>query len=614
MARRLFNSRERTALFLAADGRSEMSGEPLGSDFHADHIYPFCAGGETDVINGQVLTPKENLAKSSGNLVLRNWQKIFLAKWQASGVDFLLAALPGCGKTIAALSAAKRFLDRYPAGRILIVCPSRNLQEQWRDEAGRDPFRIHITTKEFVGHWKSGFSGLAITYQTVANNHLVFRRLTSNLANPTLVIFDEIHHAGDDLSWGDAIRSAFENAKQRLLLSGTPFRTDGAPIPFVRYDDDGQSIANARYDYPDAIKDGVLRVVAFHHHDGDVKYLDNAGNVVVGLVNSQVAEDDAKAHLGMLISGDGQFARSLLEKANKQLCLHRRKMPNAGGLVLCRDTYHAQEIARVLTDVTGVAPDVVVSDDEIANSNVKSFRDSDRPWIVAVRQVSEGVDIRRLMVLCYLTNTVTELFFRQAIGRIVRNMKTKFDQQADCFIPDDPRLTAMALAIDQFQVQAKREIKEETDDQDQEREIGERSASTRTLLETSEANPVGVTIDGRAFDLTEIAEIRDAAEETGISEIQAARLFERWNARACKAASNGPYEMPIKTQPREMSLEETSDYLRREINKKCNQFAAQNGVEPQAVHTRYFRIDNTKQADMNVSQLKRKLQWINSQR
>ena len=44
--------------------------------------------------------------------------------------------------------------------------------------------------------------------------------------------------------------------------------------------------------------------------------------------------------------------------------------------------------------------------------------ESDDPWIVAVRMVSEGVDIPRLAGGVYATNTLTDLFFRQAVGRL----------------------------------------------------------------------------------------------------------------------------------------------------------------------------------------------------
>jgi superfamily II DNA or RNA helicase len=40
------------------------------------------------------------------------------------------------------------------------------------------------------------------------------------------VILDEIHHAGDERAWGESLLVAFEHARRRLALSGTPFRSD----------------------------------------------------------------------------------------------------------------------------------------------------------------------------------------------------------------------------------------------------------------------------------------------------------------------------------------------------------------------------------------------------
>ena len=64
--------------------------------------------------------------------------------------------------------------------------------------------------------------------------------------------------------------------------------------------------------------------------------------------------------------------------------------------------------------------DVVVSDDPTASKKIAEFAQNDRPWLVAVRMVSEGVDIPRLRVGVFATTTSTELFFRQAVGRFVR--------------------------------------------------------------------------------------------------------------------------------------------------------------------------------------------------
>ena len=73
-----------------------------------------------------------------------------------------------------------------------------------------------------------------VTYAQVGAAPAVHRRRTMN--RRTLVILDEIHHAGDSRSWGDGVREAFEPAVRRLVLTGTPFRSDENPIPFVRYE------------------------------------------------------------------------------------------------------------------------------------------------------------------------------------------------------------------------------------------------------------------------------------------------------------------------------------------------------------------------------------------
>ena len=72
-----------------------------------------------------------------------------------------------------------------------------------------------------------------MTYAGVAVNPLAMRIRTERFK--TLVILDEVHHAGDALSWGEGVREAFEPATRRLALTGTPFRSDVNPIPFVTY-------------------------------------------------------------------------------------------------------------------------------------------------------------------------------------------------------------------------------------------------------------------------------------------------------------------------------------------------------------------------------------------
>lgn len=602
---RNFRGKARNAVYLAADGKSDMSGRDLGSCFHADHIVPFAAGGATDVANGQALTPRENLMKGSRHVPQRAWQKEFIRKWTGTTADFLLSALPGAGKTIAALLAAKQFREEYPAGKIVVVVPSINLRDQWTSEAWHG-FDISLQSKEFRGSLKSDHDGAVATYQTVAGDKMVFRAVVSR--QPTLVIFDEVHHAGDERSWGEAIKFAFENGTRRLCLSGTPFRTDGSPVPFLRYDADGYCIPDMLYDYPTAVKDGVVRVVSFHHNAGEVEYLLN-GDRVVGAVNQDVPEEEAKQHLRKLLAYEGDFARTLLAKAHEKLIEVRRFTPNAGGLVLCVDSAHALGIAGLLQSITGQRPDVVLSDDDKANSSVGSYRDSGRPWIVAVRQVSEGVDIKRLMILCYLTNTVTELFFRQAIGRIVRNMGTEFDGEAYCYLPDDPRLIGMAKRIIESQMVALREMEDEAED----RERDDRDTTdgpTVTVLGTSEAVSRGVIIAGTAYSTGEAELICAAAKDAGISQEKAAitlRAFMRLGV-----VPGHRQHAPETTRAPSVPPEQLADELRGTIKAKVNRLAKLTDRPHKVIHSDYMQRVSRPQREMTIQQLRDKIQWLDA--
>src|SRR5690606_17165940 len=95
----------------------------------------------------------------------------------------------------------------------------------------------------------------------------------------------------------------------------------------------------------------------------------------------------------------------------------------------------------------GVTATLALSDDPTASARIEHFAEGTQPWIVAVRMVSEGVDIPRLRVGVFATNTTTELFFRQAVGRLVRWTRGMRHQKAFFFIPDDPRLRAYAANL-----------------------------------------------------------------------------------------------------------------------------------------------------------------------
>ena len=381
-------------------------------------------------------------------IVFRPWQRAAFELFRSTpGPDFLAVATPGAGKTTFALACARATLadENRP---LIVVAPTSHLKVQWSRAAHRMGLQLDPDWSPGEGLARD-VHGLVTTYQQLAMGEAATK--LAGLSVNGFVILDEIHHAGHDKAWGNGVRMSFGHAHKRLALSGTPFRSDAVPIPFVRYDavaDGDLAHADYTYGYADALRDGgVVRPVYFPRVDGEMEWTTAAGDVVSANFQDELTQDQMSMRLRTALSLDGEWMPAVISRANEQLRAIRAEHPDAGGLVIATDQEHAVAIARLLRDRFGVPADVVVSDDPTASSTIAEFTANDRPWLVSVRMVSEGVDIPRLRVGVFATTTSTELFFRQAVGRFVRWQSNRARQKAYVYIPDDPRLRAHAFAI-----------------------------------------------------------------------------------------------------------------------------------------------------------------------
>ena len=136
----------------------------------------------------------------------------------------------------------------------------------------------------------------------------------------------------------------------------------------------------------------------------------------------------------------------MLRAADQRLTQVRRAIPDAGGLVIATDQTVARAYAKILTGITGKRPTVILSDDARAGGRIEEFAAGQDRWMVAVRMVSEGVDVPRLAVGVYATSTSTPLFFAQAVGRFVRSRRR--GEVATVFLPTVPILLAHAATLE----------------------------------------------------------------------------------------------------------------------------------------------------------------------
>ncbi|QOR72625.1 DEAD/DEAH box helicase [Ruania alkalisoli] len=376
---------------------------------------------------------------------LRAWQAAALESYlERNPRDFLAVATPGAGKTTFALRVATELLEQRVVQRVTVVAPTEHLKTQWADAAGRVGIRIDPNFRNAQGRHGSAYDGVALTYAQVAANPNLHRARTD--AARTLVILDEVHHAGDALSWGDAIREAFDSATRRLSLTGTPFRSDTSPIPFITYEPDADGIRRSRadhtYGYGDALADHVVRPVIFLSYSGQMRWRTKAGDEVSARLGEPLTRDLIGQAWRTALDPEGEWIPSVLMAADRRLTEVRRHVPDAGGLVIATDQTKARAYAAHLQRITGSAPVVVLSDDSDASRRIEEYAQGDQRWMVAVRMVSEGVDVPRLAVGVYATSTATPLFFAQAVGRFVRARKR--GETASIFLPSVPILLALA--------------------------------------------------------------------------------------------------------------------------------------------------------------------------
>jgi superfamily II DNA or RNA helicase len=396
----------------------------------------------------------------TGSRPLRAWQAEALAQYeQQSPKDFLVTATPGAGKTTFALTLASRLLSRREVARVVVVCPTDHLRLQWADAADLMGIVLDPGLTNAVGPVRAGTQGYVTTYAQVAGKPMLHAARAS--AVKTLVILDEVHHAGDGLSWGEAVEEAFGFTARRLCLTGTPFRTKADErIPFVRYEedsfegDDGEggiglvSRADYTYGYKEALADNVVRPVVFAAYTGTSRWRNSAGEVVAASLSEAGTRSVEMAAWRTALDPKGQWVPHVIAAMDDRIThLRESGMPDAAGLILASDQDDARAYAKIVRRVTGKAPEVILSDDPKASKKIERFATGSARIAVCVRMISEGVDVPRAAVLAWMTSYRTPLFFAQAVGRVVRARAAH--ESATVFLPAVRPLLSLAATMEE---------------------------------------------------------------------------------------------------------------------------------------------------------------------
>ena len=407
---------------------------PVPGTFAAEHLPP--------------AYPERAAHGTAGSL--RAWQEEAIRLYlERNPRDFLASATPGAGKTTFALRLAATLRGNRTVSQIIVVAPTEHLKTQWADAAARAGIRLNPNYSNSDGlAYGRQYDGVVVTYAQIAMKPVQHKLLTE--FEDTLVILDEVHHGGDTLSWGDAIREAYGTAKRRLSLTGTPFRSDDAEIPFVQYAPQGDgtriSLTDYDYGYGRALADGIVRPVVFMVYAGKMRWQTSAGEEMEARLGEGNTKDVTSQAWRTALDPMGDWIAKVLRAADRRLSEVRAHVHDAGGLVIATDHASAKAYAEMLHQITGEEVALILSDDSGASARIDSFSAGTSRWMVAVRMVSEGVDVPRLAVGVYATSSATPLFFAQAIGRFVRSRRR--GEVASVFIPNVPPLMELAASLE----------------------------------------------------------------------------------------------------------------------------------------------------------------------
>ncbi|MFF0484987.1 DEAD/DEAH box helicase [Streptomyces sp. NPDC004435] len=441
--------------------------------------------------------------------------------------EWLAMLTPGAGKTIFALYVAATLKQMGVIYRVAVYVPSDSLRQQWADVAS--VFGLELLPVRFPSDYNDHDSdGFVATYAQMnpAGAERAARAITSA---PTLAILDEVHHLGDDKTWGAGTQRALAHAENILMLTGTPWRSDDARIPWCAYDEEtGRVQVDFAYEYGNAVADSVCRAVEIHAYDGQARYLDNATEVTKSLKDTSKGRELGKM-FNAVFDPAQQWTPMLLEKAHRLLVDRRRDVPDAGGLVVTDNKETAKAIAKLLTRISGEEPTVVISEDEDAVAKLDAFRnDGSKLWLVAIRMVSEGVDVPRLMVGCYLSRWKTPLFFRQYVGRFVRTRaECPPHYDAHIIIPAVSVLMELSTEIEQeLRDQLHRFDDDELDADDDTQPTGRESAAS-IPEQRQEAAAQAVAEQAELFDIdgNPTCETDRASTDTVILEAGGAEFY-----------------------------------------------------------------------------------------
>jgi len=459
---------QRRKLVEAASERCQKCGGLLGDEWPLAHLPSMNLGGPSAGGIAEAwcfaCAAREGATSAIGvvGFRLREWQeqavKVALERIWRQGSATIHAA-PGAGKTSFTGAVYLRMKAAGWVERLIVVVPNSALRAQWRESLAE--LNV-LLDDEPRNSWQElrGTHGPVVTYHSLPNSAPDHRKELERRS--TLVVLDEVHHAGDKATWGRAVARMVGDvdgdvaATGVLNLTGTLFRSSGSKrISTVRYRiaEEDPTKFEAIEDYSVKTSQLVpqyLRPPNVYTYGAEVRLLDTS---TAEIVEGDMADLDAQQRSAVLRESwsSKHWVDGFAAEALRLLQLQQEVVGRAEPLKLlyvAANQQAAKRAADTLNQLTRSNFSRLVISDEPSADRVLRLAAQERTSlaIVSVRMVTEGFDCPALSTIAYASNIVADLTIAQTMARAMRITKRERELgkilPAQILIPDHKRLKA----------------------------------------------------------------------------------------------------------------------------------------------------------------------------
>lgn len=370
---------------------------------------------------------------------------------------------PGGGKTLMASIFANELGDAGFIEQVIVVVPNDSLGEQMKQgfhdrDRGLHRFLVESTRQGTIPGTGIPF-GKVVTYQSLSSERTSKRHAKWAAKRRTLVIFDECHHLLKEKSWEIGARRLVDAAKLVLCMSGTLWRWDEEPIPFIPYNENNVAIVDIRYSRPEALSEQAVLPVEFKFFDGEAVY--ERHNVPHETRLSRASKKEQSDALRTAL-GSAEYTQKFLTEALRDWERYRRQGYQSQLIVCCHSQQAAKAAHKFVRHHFGVHnPVLSVCSESNADKAIRAFRSGQAGILTTVRKAYEGLDVRGATHLVYLGNVRSYPFLDQVIARITRfnpDAPLKWEEQRGyVYAPDDPAMRQYVNTMHEEQLEYFRE-------------------------------------------------------------------------------------------------------------------------------------------------------------